>query len=87
MKISVVVGAIVLALSLLFSMAVQAGEAQQPNPLFLTASDLAEELSTSSLNDNVKNAFRIRFEGLEQVQKQLWDLAGQVDGGQCQGVA
>lgn len=83
MKIPVVVGTIVLALSLVSNMAAQAGEAQEPNPLFLEASDLSEQLSASSLNDNVKNAFRIRFEGLSQVQQQLWDIAGQVDGGQC----
>lgn len=85
MKMQVVVGTIILALSFLSNMAAQAGEAQQPNPLFLKAGDLAEQLSASSLNDNVKTAFRTRFEGLKQTQEQLWILAGQVDGGQCAG--
>lgn len=85
MKISAVIGTIVLALLLLSNVSAQAGEAQQPNPLFLEASDLSEELSASSLNDNVKTAFRKRFGGLAQVQQQLWALAGQVDGGQCAG--
>jgi hypothetical protein len=82
MKTQIVVGGIVLALSLFFNIAAQA--AQEPNPLFLEASNLSEQLSASSLNDNVKTAFRKRFDDLEREQQDLWILAGQVDGGQCQ---
>jgi hypothetical protein len=74
-------GKIVLVLSLLI--AAHAEAAQESNPLFLEASDLAEQLNASSLNDNVKTAFRTRFENLKQEQQDLWVLAGQVDGGQC----
>lgn len=77
------IGIIVLALSL--PMAAFAEGAQEPNPLFLEASDLAEQLSASSLNDNVKTAFRVRFEGLQREQQYLWAFAGQVDSGQCTG--
>lgn len=85
MKTLAVVGTIVLTLSLLFNVATQAEGAQEPNPLFLEASDLSEQLSVSSLNDNVKTAFRRRFDDLKREQQDLWILAGQVDGGQCQG--
>lgn len=85
MKTGTAVGAMALALSLIFTMATHAEEAQQVNPLFAEAGELADQLSASSLNDNVKNAFRKRFEGLSQTQQQLWDLAAQVDGGQCAG--
>lgn len=83
MKALVIVGKSFLALSLFFNVAAQA--AQEPNPLFLEASDLSEQLNMSALNDNVKSAFQIRFEGLKREQQELWVFAGQVDGGQCQG--
>jgi len=73
-----------LVLTLLLITATHAESAQEPNPLFLEASGLLEQLSASSLDDNVKTAFRKRFESLEQEQQELWTLAGQVDGGECQ---
>jgi hypothetical protein len=83
MKTLLAVGTIVFTLSLLPNMAAQAADAQRPNPLFLEAKNLSQQLSVSALNDNAKNAWRRRFNDLEEVQKQLWDLAGQVDRGQC----
>lgn len=83
MKTHVVVGTIVLALSLLLIGAAQAGDAQQENPLFLEAKDMAERLDNSSLNDNAKLHWRQRFQALAEEQERLWALAGQVDGGQC----
>lgn len=83
MKTPAVVGIIVFALTLLSNMAAQAEDAQELNPLFLEVSDLSEQLSASSLNDNAKTAWSMRFDGLKQVQQELFNLGGQVNSGQC----
>lgn len=83
MKIPVAVRVAVVMLASLFAVIAYADGAQQPNPLFVEASGLSQQLAASSLNDNARTAWARRFQGLEEVQQQLWSLAGQVDAGQC----
>jgi hypothetical protein len=58
-------------------------EAQVLNPLFVQARGLYEEVLDSTLNAGVKTSFRTRFSSLESEQQSLWQMAGQVDAGQC----
>jgi len=81
MKTRVVAGTIFLVLSLLFNIAAQA--AQEPNPLFIEARNLWQQLSASSIASDTKAGFGRRFGDLARVQQQLWSLAGQVDSGAC----
>jgi hypothetical protein len=57
--------------------------AQIPNPLFVEAQDISQQLNSSTLNDNDKTEWVKRFHDLEQEQQLLWCLAKQVDSGQC----
>lgn len=83
MKILVVFGTIVLALSLLSNVTAQADDAKRDNPLWLEATNMLEELDMSSLNDNAKHYWHRRFNTLAEVQVSLSEWAGQVDRGQC----
>lgn len=81
MKTCITIGTIVLALSLTFNITVQA--AQEPNPLFIEARNLWQQLSASSIDTDAKASYGKRFGDLARDQQQLWSLAGQVDSGQC----
>lgn len=61
----------------------RAASVQIPNPLFVEAQDISQELNSSILND--KSEWTKRFHNLEQEQQLLMSLAEQVDGGQCTG--
>jgi hypothetical protein len=80
MKAQVVAG-MFLAVLLLSNLAAQAG--QEENPLFIEGKNMAEELDISSLNDNAKLHWAQQFKALANEQQQLWEVAGQVVGGQC----
>jgi len=58
-------------------------EAQQANPLFEQAEGLAAQVASSSLAVEQKASFADRFAALQAEQRILWQLAGQVDSGQC----
>lgn len=83
MKTLLIVGTILLAISLLSNRAAQAEEWQGINPLFVEAHELWQQADSSTLNDNTKNALRTRFDTLEQEQRKLWRLVGQIEEGQC----
>ena len=57
--------------------------AQQENPLFVQARALADQVASSSLSDDQKAGFAQRFASLQAEQQNLWQLAGDVDGGRC----
>lgn len=54
-----------------------------PNPLFVEAKDIWQQLNSSTLDD--KTGWAKRFHDLEQEQQLLWSIAEQVDSGQCTG--
>lgn len=85
MKIIAVVKIIVLALVFLSNGVAQAGDAQQENPLFVEARNLWQQISASSLDNDVKAPYGKRFGDLAAEQQSLWSLAGQVDNGACTG--
>lgn len=60
-----------------------ADQAQQVNPLFVQAQAVAAEVASSSLPAEQKADFQQRFAALQAEQQNLWQLAGQVDGGGC----
>ena len=61
----------------------RAASVQIPNPLFVEALNISQQLNSSMLND--KSEWNKRFHDLEQEQKLLMSLAEQVDSGQCAG--
>lgn len=63
----------------------QARAAQEANPLFLLAQQMSAQVASSSAPDDVKASFAQRFSALSSQQQQLWQLAGEVDAGQCVG--
>lgn len=83
MKTRVIAGTMLLALSILFSMIGTSEGAQEPNPLFLEARNLWQQLSASRMPADEKATYGKRFGDLARVQRQLWDFAGQVDSGAC----
>lgn len=80
---TVAIALAVLCLSV--SGAALAGEAQQVNPLFAEAQAYAQQVATSSQPDDMKASFAQRFSALAAEQRDLWQLAGEVDGGSCGG--
>lgn len=58
-------------------------EAQQENPLFVQARAIADQVAASALPDGTKAEFAQQFAALAAEQQNLWQLAGQVDSGQC----
>lgn len=62
-----------------------ADRSQIPNPLFVEARNIAQQLNSSTLNDKDETELPKRFHELEQEQQLLWVLAEQVDRGQCIG--
>jgi hypothetical protein len=63
----------------------RADQAQQENPLFTQARALADQVAASALPDGTKAEFAQQFAALAAEQQSLWQLAGQVDSGQCAG--
>jgi hypothetical protein len=63
--------------------AASADQAQQENPLFGQARAIADQVAASGLPDGTKAEIAQRFAALVAEQQSLWQLAGQVDGGQC----
>ncbi|MDO8288959.1 MAG: hypothetical protein Q7T44_07050 [Parvibaculum sp.] len=83
-KLSSVMSAlVVLVICVAFSPAAKA--AQEINPLFVQAQQYAAQVASSSASDDVKAGFAQRFATLQGRQQQLWQLAGEVDAGQCIG--
>jgi hypothetical protein len=60
-----------------------ADQAQQVNPLFAQAQTIAAQVASSSLPAEQKADFQQRFAALQAEQQNLWQLAGEVDGGAC----
>lgn len=60
-----------------------ADQAQQVNPAFVQAQAVAAEVASSSLPAEQKADFQRRFAALQAEQQNLWQLAGEVDGGGC----
>jgi len=60
-----------------------ADQAQQVNPLFVQAQAVAAQVASSSLPAEQKTDFQQRFAALQAEQQNLWQLAGEVDGGAC----
>jgi hypothetical protein len=58
-------------------------EAQQENPLFVQARTIADQVASSAASAEQKASFADRFAALQAEQQNLWQLAGQVDSGQC----
>jgi hypothetical protein len=59
-------------------------QVQQPNPLYVKSQDLWQQLSGANLSADTKALYSERFHELEQEQHVLWDIAGQVERGECQ---
>lgn len=61
----------------------KADDAQRENPLYSEAKSLWQQLSDSKLSTDKKAVYGKWFGDLANEQRQLWDLAGQVDSGTC----
>ena len=75
----------VVAATLVLAVPALADQAQQENPLFVQAREIAAEVAASSLSTEAKADFAQRFAALQSEQQELWRLAGDVDGGACTG--
>lgn len=63
-----------------FAQIAHAGDnAQQPNPKFLHAKDMYQQLTKSKLSNDVKLPLVKRWNDLDSEQKELWKLAEKVD--------
>lgn len=87
-RLSLAMSALVLAAvcflaPLVAPLAARAEGAQQPNPLFVQAQQLAAQIASSAQPGDVKAGFAQRFDALASQQRQLWQMAGSVDAGQC----